>query len=85
MVRSHSLFKLSSRQKLMKKVAAMREYIESQFKSGKSVKIKDIASKFSKHGVSVSTVYRHVNHVKNALEASQKVVVKVSPGIYKMA
>jgi hypothetical protein len=79
-----SFSNLSTRQKLLKKVGTIRDYILSQFNAGKPVKIKDIAKKFDKHGVSVSTVYRHVNHVKEMLEAQNRVVVKVSPGVYKM-
>lgn len=63
----------------------IRDYILTQFNGGKSVKIKDIAKKFSKHGLSVSTVYRHINHVKEMLEAESKTVIKVSPGVYKVS
>lgn len=79
-----SMGDLSSRQQLRKKVSTIRDFIQSQFQAGKNVKIKNIAKKFSRHGMSVSTVYRHVAHVKDLLEADQKVVVKVSPGVYKL-
>lgn len=74
----------SARQRLLKKVGTIRDYILAQFNAGKPVRIKDIARKFGKNGISASTVYRHVNHVKNMLEAEQKVIEKVSPGVYRL-
>jgi hypothetical protein len=59
-------------------------YIINQFKSGKNVKIKKIAKKFSKDNVSPSTIYRHVKRIKNMLESENKSVIKISPGIYKI-
>lgn len=79
-----SFSKLSSRQQLMEKVASIRSYILSQFNTGKTVKIKNITKKFKKHNISTSAIYRHVNHVKNMLESSNKTVTKIAPGVYKM-
>lgn len=79
-----SFSNVSNRQRLLKKVETIRDYILKQFNEGKPVKIKDIAKKFSKNDISVSTIYRHVNHVKEMLEAEKKIIEKISPGVYKL-
>lgn len=75
---------LGARERMMKKVSDVRQCIYDMFTSGQPVRIKDLESKFQKHQLSVSTIYRHVNFVKEQLESEGHAVTKVSPGVYKL-
>ena len=79
-----SFSKLTTRQKLSMKTSIVRDYIALQFNAGNDVKIKDIAKKFEKHGISIGAIYKHINIVKATLEASNKKIIKVMPGLYRM-
>jgi predicted DNA-binding transcriptional regulator AlpA len=79
-----SFSKLTSRQQMMEKVTSIRSYILNRFNEGKLVKIKTLARKFEKHGISASAIYRHVNYVKTMLENTNKIIIKVKKGVYKL-
>jgi hypothetical protein len=82
---THSKTHTNSRDKMLKKVADIRSYIESQFLEGNMVRIKELHHKFQKHNIAVSTLYRHLTYVKERLKKQSKTIVKVSAGCYRLA
>ena len=75
----------SARDKMLQKASDVRLYIESQLLEGNAVRIKELHHRFQRHGIAVSTLYRHLTYVKNRLKESGKKVVKVTTGCYRLA
>src|SRR6185312_13509524 len=66
-----------ARKKMLEKVIDIRKYIESKFLEGEVVTIKELYNKFKKRKIAVSTIYRHLAHVKDQLAKEGKEVVKM--------
>lgn len=63
----------------------LKEYIETNLLEGNIVSIKELYNKFQKHNLSVSTIYRHLNFVKNKLQKEGKKIEKISVGCYRIS
>lgn len=74
-----------TRNKIIQKACDVRYYIESQFLEGNIVSIKELHHKFQKHNVAVSTLYRHLAHVRKKLKAQNRDTIKIKVGCYKIA
>jgi hypothetical protein len=62
----------------------IRSHIESELVKGEVVRIKELHKQFSPHNIAVSTIYRHLNFVKNKLSKEGMKIVKVMVGCYKI-
>jgi hypothetical protein len=71
----------NDRKKMLKTVFDIRSYIEEQLLQGNTITIKDL---FHKYSIAVSTIYRHLAHVKEKLQKSGKNVEKISTGCYRV-
>lgn len=74
-----------ARERMLQNVVDVRSFIESQFREGQTVRIKELHHRFQKHNIAVSTLYRHLSYVKEKLEKEGKEVVKVVAGCYRLA
>lgn len=73
-----------NRKQMLERVCDIRSHIEDQFLEGKTVRIKELYDTFKKHQISVSTLYRHLSHVKNKLKSKGCKFIKISTGCYKI-
>jgi len=82
---NHTSFStLGSRSKMLQKVSDVRNFIETQFLEGNPVRIKELHKRFQKHGVAVSTLYRHISIVRDRLKRKGHQVSKIAAGCYKL-
>lgn len=71
-----------ARQKMLQKAFDIHRRVEEKFLAGETVRIKQLYKEFGKHGVGVSTIYRHVAVVRAELESRGYRVEKISVGNY---
>lgn len=72
------------REKMLRNVYDIRAYIESELLEGRTIRIKELHKKFSRHNIAVSTIYRHLSFVKDKLSNQGYQTQKVMVGCYRI-
>lgn len=74
--------KRKNRSKILKTSNKIREYVREQLKSGKPVKLAQIASKFKKYDLTLACFCQHVRAVRQELEKEGHTIEKIGAGQY---
>jgi len=72
------------RTNILKNAEKIKRYIESQFRTGKVVSLKELNVKFKKHNVTTACLCSHLSKVRNKLEKQGLNIKKLGGGRYQL-